>query len=304
MSPCPANSEMKDGKKLSGINPMVAKLTHIESAEKFQALHRKPIFVLANAWDVAGARIFEMAGFNAIGTTSAGIAATLGFPDGQRIPVEATAEVVHRLVSRTNLPVSADIEAGYGPGAEDAARSARIVLEAGAVGINLEDSYGEHGESLYDIALQQDKIRAIREITTGDDVRLFINARTDAFMLSGMNVAERVRLCIERANAYIAAGADGIFVPDLEDMDLPTMKVLVDEINAPLNIIAGAITPSLAQLKEIGVTRVSLGPRHMRATFALLKKIANEIMSQGTFSYTTAEMMSYSEVNTMFQSDS
>lgn len=282
---------------------MTNKPSQQERAKRFCALHREPIFVLANVWDVAGARIFELAGFKAIATTSAGIAATLGFPDGQQIPVEATAEVVRHLVSRTNLPVSADIEAGYGPTAEDAARSAGIVLEAGAVGINIEDSYGEHGESLYDIALQQDKIRAIREVTTSNGVRLFINARTDAFMLPDTDLAGRVKLSIERANAYVEAGADGIFVPDMEDMDEQTMKVLVHEINAPLNLIAGRNTPSLARLKEIGVARVSLGPRHMRATFALLKKIATEIMSQGTFSYTTAEMMSYSDVNAMFKQD-
>jgi 2-methylisocitrate lyase-like PEP mutase family enzyme len=282
---------------------MTEKSTQHKRAEAFRALHKVPLFVLANVWDVASARIFETAGFRALGTTSAGVAATLGFPDGQHIPVEATAEVVRRVVDRTNLPVSADIEAGYGPTTENAVESARVVLEAGAVGINIEDSTSDPQRPLVDTAFQQEKIRAIKELSTDQGIGLFVNARTDVFMLSDEDIASRLKSTVARANAYAEAGADCIFVPDLEDMDRSSMRTLVKEIDAPINLIAGSTMPPLGELKKIGVTRISLGPRHMRATFALLKKIATEIMERGTFSYMTAESMAYSEVNEMFQSD-
>ncbi|UCE25700.1 MAG: isocitrate lyase/phosphoenolpyruvate mutase family protein [Candidatus Zixiibacteriota bacterium] len=282
---------------------MTKKPIQKKRAEVFRALHQAPLFVLANVWDVASARIFETAGFKALGTTSAGVAATLGYPDGQHIKIEATVDVVRRLVDRTGLPVSADIEAGYGPRTEDAVESARVVLEAGAVGINLEDSTGDPENPLFDTTSQQEKIRAIKKLTTDQGVGLLVNARTDVFMLSKQDISGRLKATIERANAYIEAGADCIFVPDLEDMDTNSMKTLVAEIDAPLNLIAGSNTPPLDELREIGITRVSLGPRHMRATFALLKKIASEIMEKGTFSTMTTETMSYSEVNRMFEAD-
>lgn len=270
-------------------------------AEDFLKIHQTPpLFVLANAWDVASARIFELAGFRAIGTTSAGIAATLGFPDGQKITVHETVEVVRRMVRLVRLPISADIEAGYASTVEGVVESARSVLEAGAVGINIEDSTGDSRHPLYDIEFQKEKISGIREMAQSESIHLVINARTDAFMLMKDDDNVRLSRTIERANAYREAGADCIFVPDLEDMTAIAMKTLVGEIDAPINIIAGPKTPPVRELEAIGVRRVSLGPRHHRATFAVLKKIAEEILEKGTFTGLSAEGFSYSDVNRMF----
>ena len=282
---------------------MVHKKSQLERATIFRSLHSAPLFVLANAWDVSSARIFELAGYQAIGTTSAGIAATLGYPDGQHIGVEATAEVVRRLVDHTNVPISADIEAGYSQTPEGVVQSAQAVLEAGAVGINIDDSTGDSRCPLIATDLQKERIRAIADMTSAEGVRLLINARTDVFLLSEEKGTDQLKSTIERANAYVEAGADCIFIPDYENMDKSTISTLVAEISAPVNIIAGSNTPSLSELKEMGVTRVSLGPRHMRATFALLKKIATEIMEDGTFSLMTVDTLSYSEVNEMFSSN-
>ncbi|UCD64919.1 MAG: isocitrate lyase/phosphoenolpyruvate mutase family protein, partial [Candidatus Zixiibacteriota bacterium] len=153
-----------------------------KKAEDFLGLHHasRP-FVLGNAWDVASARIFELAGFRAIGTTSAGIAATLGFPDGQHITVQDTAEVVRRMVKRVAVPVSADIEAGYASSVEGVVESARVVLQAGAVGINIEDSTSDPENPLIDPMFRSETISAIRRMAADDDIRLVINARTDTF---------------------------------------------------------------------------------------------------------------------------
>jgi 2-methylisocitrate lyase-like PEP mutase family enzyme len=283
---------------------MESKYNLLDRAEIFRSLHKTPVFVMANAWDAVSACIFEKAGFKAIGTTSAGISSTLGFPDGQHIDVEATATVVRSLVSRTNVPISADIEAGYSETTQGVIESARAVMMAGAVGINLEDSTGDPKCPLLDIAQQKERISAIAELASPQGLRLFINARTDVYLLQTAEGAKNLlKSAVQRANAYIEAGADCIFIPDFENLDKSTISALVNEIEAPVNIIAGRNTPSLADLKEIGVTRVSLGPRPMRATLAMLKRMATEILEQGTFSQMTADTISYNEVNELFTGD-
>ena len=270
-------------------------------AESFLALHQasKP-FVLANSWDVASAKIFELAGFKAIGTASAALSATLGLPDGQRMTVHATAALVRRLVDKIDLPVSADIEAGYAETVEGVAATAEMVLKSGAVGINLEDSRKDNSHRLYDIEFQQDKLRAVRAMADRAGLHLVINARTDTFLIPNDDARLRVKETIERGNAYREAGADCVFVPDMGDLDLGTMKLLAREIDAPINIIAGAGTPPIAQLGEIGIARVSLGPKPLRATLGLLKKIAREILDQGTFSYMMTDAVDYAEARQMF----
>lgn len=270
-------------------------------AEQFLKLHEAPpIFVLANAWDVASARIFEMAGFKAVGTTSYGLAVSRGLHDGQQIPLQDTVDLVGRLVDKINLPISADIEAGYAETLEGVVESARQVLKAGAVGINLEDSTRKSSRPLYDIESQQQKIRAIRVMADAEDVHLFINARTDVFLFPGDSRRSQLSDAVARGNAYREAGADCVFVPDMGDLDLATMKLLAKEINAPINIIAGTTTPPLAQLEDCGIARVSLGPRAMRAALGLLRKIAEEIRDQGTFGHLNAGALTYDEVNRMF----
>jgi len=272
-------------------------------AEGFLALHRAPaLVILPNAWDVASAKLFELEGFEAIGTTSAGIAATLGHADGQRMSLDENMEVVRRIVLNTALPVSADVEAGYAPTVEGVARTAAAVVDAGAAGLNLEDGTGDPRAPLLDRSQQVERIAAIRETIASMGTSLVINARTDVF-LTGEGLAGGLRHAIERGNAYREAGADCIFVPDTGDLDKSAIAILVEEIDAPVNIIAGATTPSIPELQDLGVARVSLGPRPMRAVLSLLRKIARELMTAGTYRLMTDASITYSEVNGWFSGD-
>jgi predicted thioesterase len=155
-----------------------------QKAEGLRALHRGPrILVLPNAWDVASARLLEEAGFGAIATTSAGIAFTLGYPDGQRISREEMLAVVGRIAAAVKVPVTADVEAGYGDRPEDAARTARDVIEAGAVGMNLEDGTDDPQHPLSDLALQVERLAAVQEAARSAGVPVVLNARTDVYLL-------------------------------------------------------------------------------------------------------------------------
>lgn len=271
-----------------------------QKADDFLAMHHAPtILILPNAWDVASGKIFELEGFKAIGTTSAGIAATLGYADGQHMSLAENMEVVRRIINNTSLPVSADIEAGYATSIEGVVKAAHAVLNVGAVGLNLEDGTGDSTTPLFDQALQQDKIKAIREMAVAKGIRLVINARTDVYLVNG-DSKQSLRHAIDRGNAYKGAGADCIFVPDVGGVDKKAIAILVKEIDAPINIVAGATTPPILELQDIGVSRVSVGPRPMRAVLSLLRKIAKELMTTGTYKLMTDSSISYSEVNQWF----
>ncbi len=271
-----------------------------QKADDFLALHHAPsILILPNAWDVASAKIFELEGFKAIGTTSAGISSTLGYADGQQMSLAENLEVVQRIVNNTALPVSADIEAGYATTIEGVAKAASAVMNVGAVGLNIEDSTGDPTAPFFDKTLQQDKIRAIRDLAVAQGIHLVINARTDVIMFQNES-PQTLREAIDRGNAYREAGADCIFVPDVGNLDKKTVPILVKEINAPINIIAGATTPSIPELQEMGVARVSLGPRPMRAVLSLLRRIAKELMTAGTYTLMMESSITYSEVNQWF----
>src|SRR2546426_10706406 len=251
-----------------------------EQAEAFGRLHREPgILVLPNAWDVITARVIETAGFSAIATSSAGVAWALGYVDGERISGGEMLAVVRRIASSVRVSVTADMEAGYGTTPEAAAETARGVVAAGAVGLNLED--GTPDGRLVDIALHQDRIRAVREAGKASGVPLVINARTDAYGVKEWSPTERLGAGVRRANAYRAAGAACLFVPPVSDAT--TIGQLAREIDGPLNIIAGPPAPPLLELERLGVRRASLGPRVVQATLGLIRRIAVELRDRGTY---------------------
>ena len=269
-------------------------------ANDFLTFHQGPeILILPNAWDVVSAKIFEIEGFKAIGTTSAGIAATLGYADGQNMSLLENLDVVQRIVNSTEVPISADIESAYATSIEGVVQCAEAVLNVGAVGLNLEDSSGDIKSPLFDQALQAEKITAMREMSVSMGKQLFINARTDVFLV-GENTTRALREAVERGNAYRAAGADCIFIPDVGNLDAPVIEILAQEIDAPINIIAGDTTPPIAVLQDMGVARVSVGPRPMRAVLSSLRKIARELRVRGTFQLMTESSITYSEVNQWF----
>jgi 2-methylisocitrate lyase-like PEP mutase family enzyme len=247
-------------------------------------------------WDVASARIIEEAGFGAVATTSAGIAFSLGYPDGEKISREAMLAAVARIAATVKVPVTADMEAGYGDRPEDAARTAQGVIEAGAVGMNLEDGTGDPQRPLTELQLQVEKIAAVREAGRKLGVPIVLNARTDGY-LRGVGPAEsRYAETVRRLAAFRDAGADCLFVPGLRDTD--TIGRLVGELRYPVNILAGPGFPSVPELQKLGVARVSLGSGPMRATLGLARRMAQELKTTGTYR-ALEEAIPYADLNRM-----
>ena len=279
---------------------MVTDHTPSELARQFLELHHGPKpLVLPNAWDVASARIFEQAGFPAIATTSAGIANSLGYPDGQKISRAEMLEVVRRIARAVNIPVTADMESGYGTSPEEIAETAREVLAAGAVGMNLEDISGAYPPSLADLSLQTDRISAVVQATERAGVPFVLNARTDIFLAALGPPETRLARTIERLNAYADAGARCLFAPGVKDKE--TIAQLTRSVRGPLNVLATVGTPPVHELEALGVARVSLGSGAMRATLGLLTRLARELRDQGTFSSMNDGAITYAEANQLFE---
>jgi len=264
-----------------------------EQVETFRQLHREGgILVLPNAWDVATARLVEEAGFPAIATTSAGVAWALGYPDGERISRAEMLDVVRRIVAGVQVPVTADMEGGYGHTPEAAAETARGVIAAGAVGLNLEDGTNEGG--LLDLALHVERIQAVREAGASAGVALVLNARTDAFEMKDWDAARRFAEAVRRANAYRAAGADCLFVPHVSDAE--TIGRLARELAGPLNVIAGPPAPPLRELERLGVRRASLGPRVVQAALGLVRRVVVELRERGTYEAMADVLIPFAEL--------
>ena len=276
------------------------KQTQAELARQFLELHRGPkILVLPNAWDVASARIFEDAGFPAIGTTSAGVANSFGYPDGQKIPREEMLAVVRRIADAVEVPVTADVEAGFGSTPEEVADTARAVIAAGAVGMNLEDGVEGKPDLLADVSRQNRIIRAVLEAAAGAGVPFVLNARTDIF-LYGIGPAEtRLERAIDRLNSYHAAGAPSLFAPGVKDTE--TIAQLARGVAGPLNILATVGTPPVVELQQIGVARVSVGSGPMRATLGFLDRMARQLRDEGVFTLMTEGALPYADANRLVQ---
>jgi 2-methylisocitrate lyase-like PEP mutase family enzyme len=269
-----------------------------EKAIRLRELHQGPqILVLPNAWDVASARIFEEVGFPAIATTSAGIANLMGYPDGQYISCKEMLEMVARIAQTVSVPVTADMEAGYGDTPEQLADMACELITTGAVGLNLEDAL--HENDLFDVERQVEKIRAIRAVGDSAGVPLVINARTDVYLAREWDPAGRFAEAVRRLNAYRQAGADCLFAPGVRDLE--TIARLVKAVDGPLNILATAGTPSIGQLEAVGVARVSVGSGPARACMALVQHIAQELKDKGTYRSFTDQMMTYAEANRLIR---
>ena len=263
----------------------------------FRRLHHgSKALLLPNVWDVASARIIEQAGFDAIATTSAGIAFSLGYPDGQKISSAEMFARIGRIAKAVQVPVTADVEAGYGQSPEHAAATARAVVEAGAAGMNLEDGTGDPAQPLVELSLQLEKIRAMREAAMKTGILLVLNARTDVYLDEVGPSERRYDLAVQRGLAYRDAGADCVFVPGLRDLD--TVARLANALKCPLNILAGAGSPSVPELEKAGVARISLGSGPMRATLGLLSRLADELKNSGTYSLLEG-VPSHAEVNKM-----
>lgn len=279
----------------------------IRRAEVFRSMHEgRRILLLPNTWDVVSAKVYEREGFRAIGTTSAGIAASLGYADGQRMSLEENLMVCRRIANAVRVPVSVDLEAGYASCLDGLRHSIAAALECGAAGINLEDSAkagcgGGGADGLVDVDVQCERIAAARDAAARLGVPIFINARTDVYLGHGEPTADSLAAAIERGRAYRRAGADCVFVPDMGALGEREIGSLAREIGAPLNLIAGARTPDVARLEQLGVARLSFGPRPMRATLHFLQVMAREWIATGTYArLTSSGSVSYNEINEWF----
>jgi len=244
----------------------------------FRSLHvpGEPL-VLVNAWDAASARIIAAAGARAVATTSAGVAWSLGAPDGDALGRDAAVDLVRRVVAAVPLPVTADIESGYGGTADEVAESVAAVIAAGAVGVNVEDARHDGATPLREVDDQCERLAAVRSAANRAGIPLFVNARVDTFLRGAGGVAETVA----RARAYLAAGADGVFVPGT--VDPGTLAALVEAIPAPLNVLAGPGAPAVAELAKTGVARVSLGSSVAEAAYGVARRAAEEAFAAGTY---------------------
>jgi len=248
-----------------------------EKAEKFRKLHHGPrLLLLPNAWDVASARILEECGHPAIATSSAAVAYSLGYVDGQRISRDEMLEVAGRIAQATNIPVTGDLEAGYGTTAKDMADTVKAAIAEGIIGMNLEDLTGDDESSLVDLSLQVEKIRAIREAASSAGVPFVLNARTDIYLMPVGPEATRFERTVERLRAYREAGADCLFAPGVYDLE--TIQKLVKAVEAPLNILANPACPSIPEMEKAGVARVSAGSGIMRAAMGLVQRIGKEML--------------------------
>ena len=271
-------------------------------AKIFRDLNTQGHLLLPNAWDAASARIFEAAGFPAIGTTSAGIAYSRGFRDAQQISREEMMHEVAIIARAVDIPVTADIEAGYGPSAGDVTKTVRAVIDAGAVGINLEDNTHGGTHPLFDISAQVERIAAAKSEGDRNGIALTVNARTDSFVLDlGADENERTAMTIERGHAYLAAGADLIFVPKL--IDARIARHLSDAFEGRLNLMAMPGAPAANVLFNAGVQRVSLGPTAMLASLGTVQNIAQELRQTGTWSSIETNFFGYAEAEALFKHD-
>ncbi|NQU61046.1 MAG: isocitrate lyase/phosphoenolpyruvate mutase family protein [Rhodospirillales bacterium] len=248
-------------------------------------LHAGPdILVMANAWDVASAVILADLGFPAIATTSAGIAFARGYPDGEIIARGEMIGEIERITRAVDLPVTADLEAGYAETPGGVAETISLAISAGAVGANIEDSTPGQPDRQYEIGQAVERIQAARAAADKAGVHFVINARCDTLRPGRERSPELIADAVERLNAYHKAGADCLYPPWVGDAE--TISVLVRELDGPLNILAGPNTVPIPELKKLGVKRVTTGGGLYRSCLGYLERAARELQGPGTFTYT------------------
>jgi 2-methylisocitrate lyase-like PEP mutase family enzyme len=269
-----------------------------QKAEEFRTLHHSNhILILPNAWDVPSARAFEDAGFPAVATSSAALAVSLGYPDGEKVGKEEFFSVVKRIVDRLAVPLSVDIESGFGTTRGQLSDTIRRVIAVGGVGINIEDISNFESKSLFAVEKQVERIRAVRNVSDSLGIPLVINARTDTFRYGSGNETARLEEAVRRANAYAEADADCLYPMGLTDKDAITG--FVNAVNKPVNIMARKGAPTIPELEKIGVKRLSLGPGPLYAAMGLLRKIARELKQSGTYTALLAEAITFDELNAL-----
>jgi 2-methylisocitrate lyase-like PEP mutase family enzyme len=270
----------------------------VTASETFFALHHgdRPL-VLCNAWDAYSARLFESEGFEAIATSSAGVANALGYGDGEQVDTDELFASLRRIVRVVRVPVSADLEAGFGADASAAVLAVERAIEAGAVGGNLED-YDPRVRDVIAVEAHCERIRAVKARSEALGVRFFLNARTDVMLHALGDPATRLERTIGRLQAFAKAGADGVFAPGVSDA--PSIERIASSVGVPFNVLAGPATPPVAELARLGVARVSVGSWPARVAMGAALAAARELRERGTYTFTSGPAVTYDESNALF----
>lgn len=281
-------------------------MSQAQQAILLRSLHKQgdPL-ILVNAWDAGSARLIEEAGAKAIATTSAGVALALGYPDGQKLPWPEHIANVRRIARVVRLPITADVESGYAASPARLQHNIQELIDAGAVGLNLEDATDEstatsRKKNLFPLDQQLLSLRAVRDAGEKKGVHIVVNARTDAYWTDSTQPEEdRIAETIRRGRAYIEAGADCIFIPGATSLNV--IKRLVDEIGAPVNILAVKGAPSIAELARAGVARVSVGSGLFRSAYARAQQAVTEVFQGGDYAAFTETTIQYQDFNALYK---
>ncbi|CCK28605.1 PEP phosphonomutase [Streptomyces davaonensis JCM 4913] len=268
-----------------------------DKARLLHSYHSGSPLVLPNAWDAASAALIAAAGARAVATTSGGVSWALGRPDGQGLSRTEMLAMAERIASVVDVPVTADIEGGYGPSAQDVAETVGAAVAAGVVGINLEDS-GAADAPLFGVEEQAERIGAAREAAARAGVPdLLINARTDVFLFEVGEPTERFDEVVTRARAYAEAGADCLFVPGL--VNLPVLKLLAGTSPLPVNAMTGPGGPRVSELAAAGVQRISVGTAMAELAYTAARDAARELLAEGD-EHKNADTLTYADLNGLF----
>ena len=266
-------------------------------AEEFRRLHdRRDILVLPNAWDVPSARVFEDEGFPAVATSSAGLMASLGYPDGESIPRREFVSAVGKIARILSVPLSADVVGGFGSSPDAVARSVKQFVRAGAVGINIEDFVHET-KKLLPVERQVARLRALVKLQKFMGIPFVINARTDALRFAPGDGDAKLEEAIRRASAYRDVGADCVYPMGLTDAE--SISTFVKALDIPVNVKVRKGLPPVPELKRIGVTRVSFGPSASYAAMGLLKRASREVRQKGTYGALVEGAITFDELNAL-----
>jgi len=270
--------------------------SQVEKASAFRALHeRERAFIIPNPWDIGTARLLEQLGFEALATTSAGFAFSIGQRD-YNLSRDQTIAHAASIVAATDLPVSADLENGFGDAPETVSETIRLAAAAGLAGCSIEDTTGRPGAPIYEFEVAVERVRAAAETVRSLPSGFTLTARAENFLWGRRDLGDTIK----RLQAYQEAGADVLYAPGLPSKN--EIAAVVSSVERPVNVVMGLKGPnfSLAELSEIGVKRISVGSALARAAFGAFLRAARELREHGTFSF-AAEAVSYAEINEMFK---
>ncbi len=261
----------------------------VEKAKRFRDLHTaNETFIMANAWNAGSAVLLEEAGIEAIGTTSAGISFSYALPDYEgKLPFESALNETTRIAKSVSIPVSMDAENGYGHSSESVFKNMEKIALTGVVGAGIEDYTGDSNNPLYDIDLAAERIQSAKAAVGSLGYPFILTARAECYLTGHPDPFNE---SVRRVNRYREAGADCLFVPGIKD--IKTIKALVDEVNGPVSVVMGlsGAPISVAELKEVGVARISIGGSLARATFGLVRMAAREMVEKGTFEFSNQQI--------------